>query len=177
MESLALLDRTGRFAWIDGHAPWDWSRESILGTPVWEWVVGDNLEPLRTALSRCLVLHEPQRLWAEVSVDGRLADVTLWLTPLGFKDIGVLLRSFRLPAHWKKLTGTERRVLHLAGDGIAPRLIAERMDVERSTIDTHRRNIMRKLRIDDAHQFQAFAVRQRRLWQTPRGSAFATDTA
>lgn len=49
-------------------------------------------------------------------------------------------------------------------DGLAPKLIAEELDVERTTVDTHRRNIMKKLRIDDSHQFQAFAVRRRKLW-------------
>ena len=53
--------------------------------------------------------------------------------------------------------------MRLTGEGMAPKLVAERMNVERTTV-THRRNIMRKLRIDDTHKFQAFAVRKRKLW-------------
>ncbi|MGI9515863.1 MAG: response regulator transcription factor [Pirellulaceae bacterium] len=64
----------------------------------------------------------------------------------------------------KRLTVTEKQVLRFTGEGLAPKIIAQRMDLERSTVDTHRRNIMRKLRIDDRHQFQAFAVRRRKLW-------------
>ena len=50
------------------------------------------------------------------------------------------------------------------GDGVAPKDIADELHVSRATIDSHRRNIMKKLRFDDAHKFQAFAVRKRMLW-------------
>jgi DNA-binding CsgD family transcriptional regulator len=47
---------------------------------------------------------------------------------------------------------------------MSPKKIAEVLDLSRATVDTHRRNIMQKLRIDDAHSLQAFAVRKMKLW-------------
>ena len=101
---------------------------------------------------------------AEVSLDGRSVDLSVWLHPVGLDETRILAKSLRMPSRLKELTGAEKRVLKLTGEGMAPKLIATELEVERTTVDTHRRNIMRKLRIDDAHQFQAYAVRRRKLW-------------
>ena len=164
MESLALLNRDGCFIWVDDYAPWGWCRDLVLGTPAWKWVTSDNIETVKTAYSRCLVLSEPQQFSAEVSLDGRSVDLSVWLHPVGLEETRILAKSFRLPSRIKELTDTEKRVLQLTGDGLAPKLIAEELEVERTTVDTHRRNIMKKLRIDDAHKLQAFAVRRRKIW-------------
>lgn len=71
MESLALLNRDGCFAWVDDLAPWGWCHDLVLGTPAWQWVTSDNVEAVKTAYSRCLILGEPQQFLAEVSLDGR----------------------------------------------------------------------------------------------------------
>jgi hypothetical protein len=52
------------------------------------------------------------------------------------------------------------------GEGMSPKRIAEFPEVARATVETHRRNIMQKLRIEDAHTLQAFVVQQQRLWQS-----------
>ena len=75
-----------------------------------------------------------------------------------------MAKSVRLPSRVRELTTAEKDVLRLIGDGLSPKIIATELNVERTTIDTHRRNIMRKLRIDDSHKLQAFAVRRRQLW-------------
>lgn len=66
-ESIALLDRDGRFVWVDDHAPWGLCREAIMGTQPWKWVTSDNVEAVKTAYSRCLILNEPQQFQAEVA--------------------------------------------------------------------------------------------------------------
>ena len=164
MESLALLDRDGHFVWTDEYSPWGWCRELIIGTPAWQWVTSDNVEEVKTAYSRCIILNEPQHFMAEVSIDGRSVDMSVWLRSTSLDEARIVATSLRLPSRMRHLTDAEKDVLRLAGDGLAPKLIAERLHLERSTVDTHRRNIMRKLRIDDAHQFQAFAVRKKKLW-------------
>ena len=164
MESLALLDRGGQFVWVDSYAPWGWCRELILGTPAWKWVTSDNIETVKTAYSRCLILNEPQNFTAEVSLDGRSVDLAVWLHPTELEETKIIAKSVRLPSRMSQLTDTEKRVLRYVGEGLAPKHIASEMEVERATVDTHRRNIMKKLRIDDAHKFQAFAVRRRQLW-------------
>lgn len=164
MESLALLNRDGCFVWVDEYAPWGWCRDLVLGTPAWKWVTSENVEDVKTAYSRCLILSEPQQFAAEVSLDGRSVDLSVWLHPVGLEETRILAKSFRMPSRVKQLTDTEKRVLQLTGEGLAPKLIASELDVERTTVDTHRRNIMKKLRIDDAHKFQAYAIRRRQLW-------------
>jgi hypothetical protein len=67
IESIALLDRDGRFVWVDDHAPWGLCREAIMGTQPWKWVTIDNVEAVKTAYSRCLILNEPQQFQAEVA--------------------------------------------------------------------------------------------------------------
>ena len=164
MESLALLNRDGQFVWVDEYAPWGWCRDLVLGTPAWKWVTSDNIEAVKTAYSRCLILEEPQKFDAEVSLDGRSVDLAVWLHPVGLDETRILAKSYRLPSRLKKLTESEKQVLKLTGEGLAPKTIAEQLNVERTTVDTHRRNIMKKLRIDDAHKLQAFAVRRHQLW-------------
>ena len=77
MESLALLNRDGHFVWVDDLAPWGLCRQLVLGTPAWKWVTSDNIEAVKTAYSRCLVLEEPQQFIAEVSIDGRSVDLAV----------------------------------------------------------------------------------------------------
>ena len=164
MDSIALLNRDGCFVWVDECAPWGLCRELILGTPAWDWVTSDNVDAVKTAYSRCLILNEPQRFQAEISIDGRSVDADVWLQPTDLSEAKIIATSVRLPSRVRLLTDAERKVLRLTGEGVAPKDMASELSVSRATVDTHRRNIMKKLRIDDAHKFQAFAVRKRMLW-------------
>lgn len=164
IESIALLDRDGAFVWVDEYAPWGLCRDLIMGTKAWEWVTSDNVEEVKTAYSRCLVLNELQTFQAEVCIDGRSVDMSVCLKPTSFDSAKIVAVSTRLPSRMKTLTESEKEVLKLMGEGVSPKLIAEQLTVARATVDSHRRNIMRKLRIEDAHQLQAFATRKRRLW-------------
>ncbi len=164
IESIALLDRDGRFVWVDEYAPWGLCREIIMGTRAWDWVTSDNVKEVQTAYSRCLVLNEPQQFQAEVSIDGRSVDMAVCLKPTTFDQAKIVAISTRMPSRIKSLTASEKEILKLMGEGMSPKMIAESLDIVRATVDTHRRNIMQKLRIEDAHQLQAFAVRKRQLW-------------
>lgn len=164
MDSIALLNRDGCFVWVDDKAPWGLCKERVLGTPAWDWVTSDNLEAVKTAYARCLTLGEPQRFQAEISIDGRSVDSDVWLHPTELTEARIIATSIRLPSRVRLLTDSERNVLRLIGEGIAPKAIAGELHVTRATIDSHRRNIMKKLRIDDAHKLQAFAVRKRMMW-------------
>ena len=164
MDSIALLNRDGCFVWVDERAPWGLCRELVLGTPAWNWVTSDNIEAVKTAYSRCLTLNEPQRFQAEISIDGRSVDADVWLQPTDINEAKIIATSIRLPSRIRLLTEAERNVLKLTGQGIAPKDIADELHVSRATVDSHRRNIMKKLRIDDSHKPQAFAVRKRMMW-------------
>lgn len=150
--------------WVDDYAPWGLCRDLVLGTPAWKWVTSQNVEAVKTAYSRCLILNEPQRFQAEVSIDGRSIDANVWLQPTSLSEAKIIATTVRLPSRIRLLTESERKVLQLTGDGVAPKNIADQLNVTRATVDSHRRNIMKKLRFDDSHKFQAFAVRKRKLW-------------
>ncbi len=121
IESIALLDREGRFVWADERAPWGFCLDLILGTPAWNWVTSDNVEAVKTAYSRCLILSEPQQFQAEVSIDGRSVDINVWLKATSLADARIVATSIRLPSRLKTLTASEKEVLKLIGDGLAPK--------------------------------------------------------
>lgn len=59
------------------------------------------------------------------------------------------------------LTPTERRVLRLVADNLTSRKIAEQVGVSPLTIETHRKNICRKLELEGSHPLLQFALRHR----------------
>ncbi|WP_415034307.1 response regulator [Azonexus sp.] len=60
-----------------------------------------------------------------------------------------------------KLGGRETEVLRLVASGLTSGQIAEKLGIAQSTVDVHRRNIMRKLRIDSAVGLTHYAIRHR----------------
>lgn len=59
------------------------------------------------------------------------------------------------------LTATERKVVRAIADNRTTREIAESMGVSPLTVETHRRNICRKLQLSGAHPLLDFALRHR----------------
>lgn len=66
----------------------------------------------------------------------------------------------------QSLTRTERKILALIGEGLPPRAIAEDLYISARTVETHRRNIRRKLNIDDAMDLLRYAIEQRKNLDT-----------
>ena len=60
-----------------------------------------------------------------------------------------------------KLGGRETEVLRLVASGLTSGQIAEKLGIAQSTVEVHRRNIMRKLRIDSAVGLTHYAIRHR----------------
>lgn len=56
------------------------------------------------------------------------------------------------------LTGREQQVLELMGEGLPRRFIAERLDLSPKTIDAHRENIKRKLKLPGMAALSRYAV-------------------
>lgn len=121
IESIAILDRNGCFVWCDDHAPWGFRRDLILGTPAWKWVSSENVESVKTAYSRCLILNEPQQFQAEVSIDGRSVDMQVWLRATEIDQAKIIATSTRLPSRMKLLTESEKEILKQLGDGMSPK--------------------------------------------------------
>lgn len=58
------------------------------------------------------------------------------------------------------LGAREREVLQLLSEGLKSKTIAERLSIAYKTVETHRRNIMRKLRIHSVAELTKYAVRE-----------------
>jgi two-component system NarL family response regulator len=54
----------------------------------------------------------------------------------------------------------EREVLQLLAEGLTSSEIAARLSVATSTVETHRRNLMRKLDLHNVAELTKFAVRE-----------------
>jgi DNA-binding NarL/FixJ family response regulator len=58
------------------------------------------------------------------------------------------------------LSPREREVLQLIAEGGATKNVAGRLDVSVKTVETHRRNIMEKLKIDSVAELTKYAIRE-----------------
>ena len=65
------------------------------------------------------------------------------------------------PKHSKELLGRrERQVLSLLAEGYSSSQIAEQLHIAASTVDVHRRNIMRKLNLHSVAELTKYAIRE-----------------
>lgn len=70
-----------------------------------------------------------------------------------------LLDNPRLQAGTPRLTARERQVLQLIAEGHTSARIAERLYLAPSTVEVHRRNIMRKLDLHNVAELTRYAIR------------------
>ena len=69
-------------------------------------------------------------------------------------------RAPRDASAYEILGPREREVLQLLAEGLTSSEIAERLSVATSTVDTHRRNLMRKLDLHNVAELTRFAIRE-----------------
>ena len=60
----------------------------------------------------------------------------------------------------KDLSARERQVLRRISESKSMKEIAEELHITRSTVDTHKANLMRKLRCDNTNELSRFAMRE-----------------
>ncbi len=70
-----------------------------------------------------------------------------------------LLDAPRLHTATPRLTARERQVLQLIAEGLTSARIAEQLHVAPSTVEVHRRNIMRKLDLHSVAELTRYAIR------------------
>jgi len=63
------------------------------------------------------------------------------------------------PGTISKLTTREREILQLIAEGVHTKTIASKLDVSPKTVETHRRNIMKKLGVDNVAELTKHAIR------------------
>ena len=64
------------------------------------------------------------------------------------------------PGGTQVLSGREREVLQLIAEGRATKEVAARLNVSVKTVETHRRNLMEKLRVDSVAELTKYAIRE-----------------
>ena len=69
-------------------------------------------------------------------------------------------RAPHTPSAYEVLGPREREVLQLLAEGLTSSEIAARLSVATSTVETHRRNLMRKLDLHNVAELTKFAVRE-----------------
>lgn len=70
------------------------------------------------------------------------------------------LRKGAAGSVWEILGSREREVLQLIAEGLTSPEISLRLNVSTSTVDTHRRNIMRKLDVHNVADLTRYAIRE-----------------
>jgi DNA-binding NarL/FixJ family response regulator len=78
---------------------------------------------------------------------------------------GIMVEAVRNPACedgtvFEVLGAREREVLQLLAEGLSSAAIAARLHVATSTVETHRRNLMRKLELHSVAELTKYAVRE-----------------
>lgn len=61
---------------------------------------------------------------------------------------------------WQILGAREREVLQLIAEGLSTPDVADRLGISANTVETHRRNIMRKLDLHNAVELTRYAIRE-----------------
>ena len=83
------------------------------------------------------------------------ADVTAAVVGESLRGAGAAPTASRAP-----LSAREREVLQLLAEGLSSPQISERLFVATSTVETHRRNLMRKLGIHSVADLTKYAIRE-----------------
>lgn len=93
---------------------------------------------------------------------GAVAEGGTWLSPeLRHLEVDILGQSARPPGRsLELLTPREREVVQLVAEGGTSKSIAERLNLSETTVETHRRQIMRKLGLGSVAELTQFAVRE-----------------
>jgi two-component system NarL family response regulator len=81
-----------------------------------------------------------------------------YLCPRALAEVGDTETAASRPE--AALSRREREVLQLVAEGLRTTEIAERMHVAESTVDVHRRNIMRKLHLHNVADLTKYAIRE-----------------
>jgi len=127
---------------IASHADWDVVARSMRAGASGYVLAGGGLDELRRAF--------------EAVAEGRI-----YMSPAAETAVLTSLERLTQDATANILTPREREVLQLMSEGRATKEIADALDVSAKTIETHRRQLMKKLGIFSVALLTKFAIRNR----------------
>jgi DNA-binding NarL/FixJ family response regulator len=120
------------------------------------------IQSLKAGAAGCLPKEDA---FAElIAAVRRVMDGHIYLSPAlaGFVVQDYVRRDTdTVPDAFTLLTPRERQVLQLLAEGHSTKQIASRLHVSAKTIDTHRQEIMRRLRLHSVAELTKYAIRER----------------
>jgi DNA-binding CsgD family transcriptional regulator len=144
----------------DWHGRVQWSSNSTIKTQVgdlgWSNMIDGDDERFKEAFSRTATLHERHIVEIE-SRDG--LRYRIWLWPVGNPDMAVCTFNLRIPYEIGQLSDREREFMVLLAHGQTLKQIATTLDVSLSTVNSHMRNVRKKLKLCAANEVVSFAAR------------------
>jgi DNA-binding NarL/FixJ family response regulator len=94
------------------------------------------------------------------SVQGKNGFLDPIITGIVLKDYIEYLNKPGTPNEQISLTSREREVLQLIAEGKSTKEIAFTLDISSKTVETHRRQIMQKLKLDNVAELTRYAIRE-----------------
>ncbi|MCA9188576.1 MAG: helix-turn-helix transcriptional regulator, partial [Planctomycetales bacterium] len=127
-----------------------------VGDLGWSNMIDGDAERFKEAFSRTATLHERHILEIESRNGLRYR---IWLWPVGNPEMAVCTFNLLIPFEIGKLSDREREFLELLAHGQTLKQIAATLDVSLSTINSHMRNVRRKLKLSAPNEVVSFAAR------------------
>jgi len=149
--TVTLCDSVGRLVWTSSPNP-----EYKPGPYIWEYTSPADREKSKNAISRAVVLREPQEFDASTHLGEHYH---VWVWPLHSPELAICILAVQVPAEMKLLSPRERTSLELLAEGRTTSEIAGKMDVSVSTVHTHFRRARKKLKLRSVEGLIGFAAR------------------
>lgn len=155
---IALHDAHGAIVWISA-APEGTTVEEALGTHPWDWAAEREKSRVKAYFSTAITVEEPQCFFAQVVVAGRELTLDCRIDPTGIERAPIISRTRVLDHKVSLLTEREKEVAVLTARGLSASQIGEQLGISRSTVDSHRSALRKKLKAKTLAEVALFAIR------------------
>ena len=155
---IALHDAHGAIVWISA-APEGTTVEEALGTHPWDWAAEREKSRVKAYFSTAITVGERQCFYAQVVVAGRELTLDCRIDPTGVEGTPIISRTRVLDHKVSLLTGREKEVAVLTARGLSASQIGKELGISRSTVDSHRSALRKKLKAKTLAEVALFAMR------------------
>jgi DNA-binding CsgD family transcriptional regulator len=155
---IALHDAHGTIVWISA-APEGATVEEALGTHPWDWAAEREKSRVKAYFSTAITVGETQCFYAQVVVAGRELTLDCRIDPTGIEGVPIISRTRVLDHKVSLLTEREKEVAALTARGLRASQIGEELGISRSTVDSHRSALRKKLKAKTLAEVALFAMR------------------
>lgn len=150
---VAIIGSDLRHKWVSNTIP-PLTTQDVIGQFAWHFVQESQQEELKTRLSRCLALGEPQAYWVHAKIGGH--DTTFRVKAERVDQQLVCLATI-VPGEAKAMSADEISQLRLMAEGKSTTEIAFQLELSPSTVSRRSKTILRKLEADPQTLLRQFA--------------------